>query len=221
MINIVGAGGFAREFLLHWLAANKFPNSQREVLDPFQVNFYVDEDMVLTTIKSLEAFRKPEKMIFVVKPLQDHIKIGNAYIAVGNPALKKRFAKYVINTTGFINPKQSYYPIPEHGSLSNGQIICPGVAVTSNVALDRQVTLNLNVTVGHDTQIDKYVTIHPGANISGNVIISESCIIGSGAVIKEGVYIAHNSVIGAGAVVVKSILEPGGVWVGAPARRIK
>jgi acetyltransferase-like isoleucine patch superfamily enzyme len=51
----------------------------------------------------------------------------------------------------------------------------------------------------------------------GDVQIGEGSVIGLGAVIRDGVEIAAGSFIGAGAVVVRDT-EPGGVYVGSPAR---
>lgn len=53
-----------------------------------------------------------------------------------------------------------------------------------------------------------------------SVHIEENVWIGAKATVLSGVTIGHGSVIGAGAVINKS-LEPEGVYVGVPARRVK
>lgn len=220
MLNIVGAGGFAREVMLHWLAANNWPNRNREVTDPYLINMYVSPEHVLAAIDDLESVVKPEKLAFVIKALDGSLKVGNALIAVGDPRLKAKLGLSVLNLNSFLSDR-AYYPLPENGSLDAGQIICPGASITTNVMLCQQVTVNLNATIGHDVNIGPYTTINPGANISGNVNIGAYCLIGAGAFVKEGVLIADGVTVGAGAVVTKDILEEDSVWVGCPARRIK
>jgi acetyltransferase-like isoleucine patch superfamily enzyme len=51
--------------------------------------------------------------------------------------------------------------------------------------------------------------------------IGDFCLIGSNVIILMGVTIADRSIVGAGSVVVGSIEEELGVWVGAPARRVR
>src|SRR6056297_2605873 len=66
-----------------------------------------------------------------------------------------------------------------------------------------------NVSVGHN------VTIH-GARIEQNVLI------GMGSTILDHVVIGENSIVAAGALVLDSTkIEPGSIYAGVPAKRIK
>lgn len=66
-----------------------------------------------------------------------------------------------------------------------------------------------NVTIGHN------VCVH-GARIDPN------CLIGINAVILDHVHVGEGSIIGAGAVVLPGTeIEPGSLYAGTPARRIK
>lgn len=66
-----------------------------------------------------------------------------------------------------------------------------------------------NVSIGHN------VCIH-GARIDSN------CLIGINAVILDHVHVGEGSIIGAGAVVLPGTeIEPGSLYAGTPARRIK
>ena len=215
VVNIVGAGGFAREVLNHYL--HKFnPLKNFEPSCPWGVNFYVEPEYTLDAINTLnqkkQGFAGHEKMAFCVRALDNTFKIGHAFIGTGNPCLKEKLSKHVIHPTALDCSALNY-----NQTTSEGTIICPGVMITSNVMLGKMVTLNLNVTVGHDVLIDDYTTVNPGVHISGNVRIGKHCLIGTGAVIKEGITIADGTIIGAGAVVVKNILEPNHVHFGNPA----
>lgn len=215
MLNIVGAGGFAREVLHYWTVQNDSLLRYREV-GSFQVNFYVEKEFQVQTIVELEEkkdrFLHHNKMTFVVKPLEKGIKIGNAIVAVGDPYTRERLSRFVIRPQGFnyLNPEDNHF----------GIITCPGSFFTHNISVGHYFISNLNVTVGHDCQIGNFVTVSPGANISGNVTIGDRAYIGTGAVIREGINIGSDSIVGAGAVVVKDV-APGTVVVGNPAKYLK
>ena len=74
-------------------------------------------------------------------------------------------------------------------------------------------------------RIGDFVTIAPLANISGNVFLGARVSIGTGANLSNGepskkLSVSHDATIGAGAVVIKDC-DPGAVYAGVPARRIK
>ncbi len=74
-----------------------------------------------------------------------------------------------------------------------------------------KTTINIgdNVSIGHN------VIVH-GADIADNVLV------GMGAILMDNVVIGTNSIIGAGAVVLENTrVEPGSIYGGVPARRIK
>lgn len=215
MLNIVGAGGFAREVLFHWINQNEYLVKYREQ-GGFRVNFYVEPQFQVQTITELESkkyrFLHHNKMTFCVKPLEQGIKIGNAIVAIGDPYTRERLSKFVVRPQGFnhFNSKDNHF----------GIITCPGSFFTHNINVGQYFIANLNVTIGHDCQIGDFVTVSPGANISGNVTIGDRVYIGTGAVIREGINIGSDSIVGAGSVVVKDV-APGTVVVGNPAKYLK
>jgi len=109
--------------------------------------------------------------------------------------------------------------------LGPGAALSPFTAIGSNVRIGRHFHLNLFSYVEHDSVVGDFVTFAPGAKCNGNVVIEDFAYIGSGAVIRQGIsgaplIIGTGATIGMGAVVLKSI-EPGSVYVGNPARRIR
>ena len=142
--------------------------------------------------------------------------------------------KYVVGTGTPKSNKYLYHKVREIGALpsllnfgasyshlmQNGMVICPGSVITCNVDIGKCVLVNLNCTIGHDTQVGDFCVINPGANISGNVKIGELTLVGTGAVIREGITIGKRCTIGAGAVVVKDVPD-GETWVGNPAKKLR
>lgn len=75
--------------------------------------------------------------------------------------------------------------------------------------------------IGHGCQIGKYTHFANGVKLGGSAFISDYCFLGSGSIVSAGIKILEKDVIiGAGSVVVKNILDMG-VYVGAPAIKIK
>lgn len=106
-----------------------------------------------------------------------------------------------------------------------GTIIAAGARFTSGISVGDFCIFNQNVTVAHDCIVGNYVHLAPGANVSGNVHLQDGCWIGAGAVINQGnltkkLEVGVNTVVGAGTVVIDDC-EPGAVYVGMPAKRIK
>jgi carbonic anhydrase/acetyltransferase-like protein (isoleucine patch superfamily) len=65
------------------------------------------------------------------------------------------------------------------------------------------------VTIGHS------VTLH-------GCVVQDRCLIGMGSVILNGARIGSGSIIAAGAVVTeKTVIEPGSLWAGIPAKLVK
>lgn len=150
---------------------------------------------------------------------------GNKGVAVtlgiGSPSVKARLAPEM-RSLGAVFPRLCHPQsnIGRRVSIGEGTIACAGSVLTTDLSLGQFVTLNLNVTIGHDARISDFVTIAPGAHVSGSVTIGTGTDIGTGATIVQGVKVGEWSVIGAGASVVKPI--PGNVTaVGVPAKVIK
>lgn len=85
-----------------------------------------------------------------------------------------------------------------------------------------------NVSIAHNCSIltfehgfnDKNIAIKYQPSNFNKVVINEDVWIGAGVRILSGAFIKSRTVIGAGAVVSK-VLEPNGVYVGVPSKRIK
>ncbi len=139
--------------------------------------------------------------------------------AVGAPGLRRLLVEGW-GGTGFRTIVAEGTFVSPSASIGPGSMLAPGSAVTAGAELGAHVVLGLGSSVSHDSTVGDFGTLAPGARVSGGCSIGAGVFLGTGALVSHGVSIAAGTVLGAGAVVVDDITEPG-VYVGAPARRVR
>lgn len=108
---------------------------------------------------------------------------------------------------------------------THGTIVGAGVRLTNNIEFGNFIILNLNSTVGHDTEIGDFCNLAPGVNLSGHVALEDRVYLGTNSCVINGIEtekltICDDITVGAGAVVHRSLLDSG-IYAGVPAKRIK
>jgi len=138
-----------------------------------------------------------------------------------SPVTRTKLEKYYKNLDFcFTRLLSSQSFISKRAIIGQGTVIQSGVNVSSEVVIGDFVKINNHANIMHNVKIGDFTTIAPNAIVLGNVKIGNGCYIGANSTILPNISIADNVVIGAGAVVTKNILEPGGVYVGIPARKL-
>lgn len=209
-ILIFGAGGFGREVL--WTLEDINQDKKEWNI----VGFAADtKEMWGKELHGYEVFN-PDKFINNEK--------GNFYIV---NAVGSCYGKYSLSKR--FDLPQFKYPNIVHPSVKmsskvvfdgQGIIVQAGSILTVDISIKSHVTINIDVTIGHDCVIDEYVTIAPGAHLSGYVHVGYGTDIGTGAVIIPKIEIGSECVIGANASVIRNIPN-NSVAVGVPAKIIK
>jgi len=198
---IFGSAGFAKEV---WAVCKRL-----KIPIPYFIDKHNEGNLVCSTPIISDDDFDPKKY--------------RAIVAIGDPKIRRKLCNFVKHKGGkfrtIVDPSAILLN-PSRIEISEGCVICAGVVITIDVFLGKHCHVNLNSTIGHDTQIGDYVTISPGVNISGNVKIGKNCYIGTSASIKEHINICDDTTIGMGSIVVKNIEDPG-IYIGIPARRIK
>ena len=208
-IVIYGSGGFAREVvhLIKQINAKRKEWNILGFLDDNEANIgrIINEIPVLGSAEWLKG--------------KDNV---NVVLGIGSPNVKKAIIQKLFNYS-YIQYPNLVHPsveISRFNKLGQGNIICEGSILTTNIILTNFVTINLNCTIGHDVHIKNFTTVLPNSSISGNVVLEECVDFGTNATIIQGITIGKNTIVGAGAVVVKD-LPANCTAVGAPAKPIK
>lgn len=206
-IVIFGAGGFARE--VAWLIA--------------EINMCSPTAAVCFVGRGDEVGREVHGLAVLTAP-EAYRRFPNAQVICtsGSGAIREAMAQEAAaagfrNYATLIDPGARY----DHDrvTIGTGTVICAGTILTTDIRLGNHVQINLDCTVGHDTEMEDYVTLAPGVHISGRVRICRGAYIGTGASVIPGVTIGAGATLGAGAVAVRD-LPAGETHVGIPAKAL-
>jgi sugar O-acyltransferase (sialic acid O-acetyltransferase NeuD family) len=144
----------------------------------------------------------------------------SAVIAIGDNAKRRsvllEFGKSIysaplVHPSALIDPSSK---LDRFSQVFAGAYVGPLAEVSNNVIVNTYAIVEHEATIGEDSHIAV------GAKILGRAKVGKRCFIGAGAVIKDNVSVCDDVTIGANSFVSKSIYEPG-VYVGAPARKLK
>jgi sugar O-acyltransferase (sialic acid O-acetyltransferase NeuD family) len=147
-------------------------------------------------------------------------------IAVANSTVREKLAiRGASDGVAFFSVTAANVVIMDDVQVGPGAVLCPFVALTSNIRIGQHFHANLYSYVEHDCVIGDFVTFAPGVKCNGNVVIEDHAYIGAGATLRQGkpgapLVIGRGAVVGMGAVVTRSV-APGTTVVGNPARVLK
>ncbi len=129
----------------------------------------------------------------------------------------------ILNCVGSVGDNrarnQIYEKVTRAGYKISPLIFSPQY-ISGNVVVGENALIGLNSQIHHDCNIGDHCVISPGSILCGDVVLRENVFVGAGSTIIQNVTIGRNTVIGAGSVVIKDC-EPGSVYAGNPAKRIK
>lgn len=203
---IIGAGGHARVLARVATLLNKNPIcilENENSTDPLGEDEILEKDFL-----SLH----PSTFMNVI------CGVGSTGKQTLREKILNRFSKFESYFTSLVHP-QAY--VDATAKIGQGSFIAQGVQIVRGCELKEHTLINTGVILDHDCKLSRGTSIGPGSVLSGEVRCGEFVHIGAGATVNQGIQIAERTVIGSGALVIESIKEPGGTWVGAPARRIK
>jgi len=205
---IIGAGGLGRE------VAGMISSSSLGA--EFRVLGFVDDAIEPQTLVSRW------RVLGSIESLRDYPRGTSVVSALGDPMLKfriiERIQSFGLRYPSIVHPLV-HIGDPASMRLGKGCILCPGVAITTDVEIGDFSLINLNATLGHNARIGAFSSLMPGVHISGNVQLGDRCMIGTGACVLQNCSIGADSKVGAGAVVLSNVPQNSTV-VGIPARAV-
>lgn len=193
---VMGAGGFSREVadmlvrLGHTPAVFFSESPDAEVHDPTG----------LPVVSSL-----------------DGIDCDGAVIAVGDPALRRRFHSMLhrhFALPALVDPSAIVGP---SAVLGEATLVMPFTAVSPNARIAENVLLNVGCYIAHDCVVGAHCHLAPAVQLGGFSTVGDGCFCGTGSIVLPGCSVGDGAVTGAGAVVTTDV-GPRQTVVGVPAR---
>jgi sugar O-acyltransferase (sialic acid O-acetyltransferase NeuD family) len=147
-------------------------------------------------------------------------RIHRAVIAVGDNALRKKFAEHArslgLRLPVLIHPNACVSPTAR---LGDGTVVMAGAVVSTHAKVGELCIINTRASIDHDCELGDCVHIAPGVTLAGNVMVGDNSLVGVGATIIPGLIVGSDAVVGAGSVVLRDVPSNTTV-VGAPAHAI-
>lgn len=149
---------------------------------------------------------------------------ADAVIALGEPLLRMRVAARYAKLPGLAYPNLIDPSVdfdPGLVSMGTGNVIHRNVTMTFGIALADFNFFNKSAIIGHDVKMGSFNTVNPLASLLSHSRLGDGCLIGAQATVLPRVSIADRTTLGAASLLRHDIDEPGHVYVGIPAKRLR
>jgi len=150
--------------------------------------------------------------------------MADIVIGIGNLEPRRRAASRYTELLAFQFPNMIDPSVEidrELVTLGKGNVIHRNVVLTCDIIIGDFNVFNKGCIVAHGVHVGSFNDVHPAASLHGSSRVGNSCIVGAGARVLPKVTVADMTTIGAGAVLVSAVSEPGHVFAGVPARRLR
>mgnify|MGYP003972862573 CR=1 FL=1 len=110
--------------------------------------------------------------------------------------------------------------IDKTSQIGEGSFLMPGTIIDDHVSIGENVFLQVGCSISHHSIVEENCFFGPRVTLAGCVTVKRNCFLGVGSIVIDSVNITSNVQTGGGTVVTSNIQDQG-VYVGAPAHRIK
>jgi sugar O-acyltransferase (sialic acid O-acetyltransferase NeuD family) len=111
--------------------------------------------------------------------------------------------------------------VSPHSKIGEGAIIMPNASVNAYAEVGAYCIINTGAIIEHDAKVHPFCHISTGSVINGECRVGKRSFVGSNAVLLNQIEICPDTTVGAGSVVTRRITEPGGIYVGNPAKLLR
>lgn len=144
----------------------------------------------------------------------------DVFLAIGDNYIRRlwwdRVKSLALPMPNLISPNAL---VSNSASLGESNVICARAFVGPEAKIGNNNLINTSAVVEHEVYIGHDCHLAPSSTVAGRSHLDDLCFVGAGATVIDGMSIASRTVIGAGATLVRDVDQPGGVYVGTPAKR--
>jgi len=106
-------------------------------------------------------------------------------------------------------------------TLGIGNVIHQRTVITCDIVIGDFNVFNKGCIIAHDVRVGSFNDIYPAASLHGYSRLGNGCVVGAGSRVLPKVSVADQTTIGAGAILLRDVSEPGHVYGGVPAKRLR
>lgn len=141
---------------------------------------------------------------------------------VHSPTQRIKIVAQVLSSGGhFATLISPYARVSPDAKIGKGVVIMPNASVNAGAEIGNYCIINTGAIIEHDAIIGSFCHISTGAVVNGDCKIGQRGFIGSNAVLLNQIEVCNDTTVGAGSVVTKHIKNPGGIYVGNPAKLLR
>jgi sugar O-acyltransferase (sialic acid O-acetyltransferase NeuD family) len=203
---VLGTGGHCRVILSMLVAGRR-----HDILEIIELGSPLPSERIMGALVTSNPDNLPALCV------RDDIDI---FLAIGKNELRKYWWEKV-KALGLPMPNlvSPHALVDGSAILGEANVICARSFIGPQAELGDNNLINTAAIVEHEVSIGSHCHLAPSSTIAGRSRLDSSCFLGAGATIVDSITIASNTVIGAGATLIGSVEQPGGVYIGVPAKR--
>ncbi len=209
---IIGSGGHAKE--IAQIARRIDP--ERSLWNP--ISYVAD------SLAGIGQNRPYGTIDYIDDDVLSGVVAGDVVIGLGDSHARYRVVSRLVGLPNLSFPNlvdPSVAIDEEFVVLGKGNVFHRQVVLTCDIVIGDFNVFNKGSIVAHDAHVGSFNDVHPAASLHGYSQVGDGCIIGAGARVLPNVSVADRTTIGAGAILLHSIPEPGHVYAGVPAKRLR
>jgi sugar O-acyltransferase (sialic acid O-acetyltransferase NeuD family) len=168
---------------------------------------------------------RPDATVFgyayLGSPLEVSFNSGwRVVIAIGSNVLRAKIAGSLEGRVSWATVIDPHANVSRRATVLAGSVVFAGAVIQADAVIGSHCIVNSAASVDHDVTLEAFCHAGPRSVLTGAVQLEEGVFIGAGAVMIPSIRAGAWSTLGAGAVATVD-LEPNGVYVGVPARKIR
>jgi sugar O-acyltransferase (sialic acid O-acetyltransferase NeuD family) len=144
--------------------------------------------------------------------------VGQIHSPKNRIAIVETLKKHGGKVVTLISP---YARVSPSAKVGAGTVVMPNASINAGAEVGPFCIINTGAIIEHDSRVHEYCHISTGAVVNGDCGVGRRCFIGSNAVLLNQMDVCSDVTVGAGSVVTRRITEPGGIYVGNPAKFLK
>jgi len=124
------------------------------------------------------------------------------------------------NVVPFLTFIHSSCVVDRTSRIGEGSFLMAGTIIDDHVSIGENVFLQVGCSISHHSTVGENCFFGPNVTLAGCVSVERDCFLGVGSILIDSVNVTSKVQTGGGTVVINNIDEQG-VYVGAPAHKIK